>query len=126
MVNMSKKQEVTNMNESAWWAWAIKNSICVICWIILAIIFNKWWIALFAGLFLSSLETYRKYYRVCDFCGKHSPHVDSRNEAIKVAKKLGWSHYEEENLDYCPECREEFDNKLGQAIRERFDAECKL
>lgn len=39
------------MNKNAWWAWAIKNSICVICWTALAIIFHKWWIALFAALF---------------------------------------------------------------------------
>lgn len=45
------------MNKSVWWAWAIKNSICTICWVVLAIVFNKWWIALFGLLFLSSLQT---------------------------------------------------------------------
>lgn len=33
-----------------WLAWAIKNSVCMICWTALAIIFGKWWIALFAVL----------------------------------------------------------------------------
>lgn len=37
------------MNDKhTWWAWAIKNSVCVICWTGLAIWFNHWWIALFA------------------------------------------------------------------------------
>lgn len=44
------------MNTSAYWAWAIKNSICVICWTVLAVVFNKWWIALFGALFLSDIK----------------------------------------------------------------------
>lgn len=44
------------MNKSAWWAWAIRNSVCVICWTTLAIVFNKWWICLFSMLFLCSLQ----------------------------------------------------------------------
>lgn len=45
------------MNTSVYWAWAIKNSICVICWTVLAVVFNTWWIALFGALFLSDLKT---------------------------------------------------------------------
>lgn len=45
------------MIKHIWWAWALKNSISIVCWTILAIYFNKWWIALFAALFLSSLST---------------------------------------------------------------------
>ena len=45
------------MNKHIWWAWTLKNSIAIVCWTILAIYFNKWWIALFAALFLSSLST---------------------------------------------------------------------
>lgn len=45
------------MNKSAWWAWAIGNSVCVICWTTLAIVFNKWWICLFSMLFLCFLQT---------------------------------------------------------------------
>lgn len=93
------------MNKSAWWAWTIKNSICVICWVVLAIVFNKWWIALFAALFLSSLETKYKHYRVCDKCGKHSPYADSYNEALNKAKEAGWIHYVDGNKDYCPDCQ---------------------
>lgn len=45
------------MNKHIYWAWALKNSISIVCWTILAIYFNKWWIALFAALFLSSIST---------------------------------------------------------------------
>lgn len=53
------------MNKNTVWAWAIKNSVCVICWTVLAIIFNKWWIALFGLLFMNELHT--------------KPHADSYN-----------------------------------------------
>ena len=97
------------MNKGAWWAWAIKNSICLICWVALAIVFNKWWIALFAMLFMSSLstETVHKKVRFCDKCGKHSPYADSEVEALEKAKEAGWVHYEDGNRDYCPECRKQ-------------------
>ena len=38
-----------------WWAWAVKNSVCMICWTVLAIAFDRWWIALVGVLTLSSL-----------------------------------------------------------------------
>lgn len=87
---------------------AIKNSICVICWTVLAIIFNKWWIALFAALFLTSYETKKQYWRTCDGCGKHSPDADSYNEALDKAKASGWIHCVDGNKDYCPSCQMEF------------------
>ena len=40
----------------AWWAWAVKNSVVVSCQTALAIHFDKWWISLFASLFVSSLK----------------------------------------------------------------------
>lgn len=43
-------------DKHAWWAWAIDNSVNIVCWTALAIYFNKWWIALFAILFTSSLK----------------------------------------------------------------------
>jgi CO dehydrogenase/acetyl-CoA synthase alpha subunit len=93
------------MNKNAVWAWAIKNSICVICWTVLAIVFNKWWIALFGAFFISSLKTNVGKCRVCDKCGKHSPNAESYNEALDKAKEAGWVHYVEGNKDYCPECQ---------------------
>ena len=94
------------MNRGVWWAWAIKNSVCLICWTVLAIVFNQWWIALFSILFMSSLhtETIRKKCRVCDKCGKHGPYADTEVEALKKAKEAGWVHFENGNMDYCPEC----------------------
>lgn len=34
----------------------LENTITIICFTILAIVFGKWWIALFSGLLLSSLK----------------------------------------------------------------------
>ena len=93
------------MNKHLIWAWVIKNSICIICWTALAIVFNKWWIALLGALFISSLKTNIGKYRVCDKCGKHSPYADDHNEALDKAKAAGWIHYVEGNRDYCPECQ---------------------
>lgn len=38
------------------WAVSLKNSVAIICWTLLAWHFEKWWIALFAAMFLSSVE----------------------------------------------------------------------
>lgn len=95
------------MNKSVWWAWAIKNSICVICWVVLAIVFNKWWIALFGSLFMSDFQTkHKSSYRVCDKCGQHSPYADNYNDALDKAKEAGWVHYVGSNVDYCPDCQD--------------------
>lgn len=93
------------MSNHILWTWAIKNSICVICWTVLAIIFDKWWIALFMALFMNGLETKYKTYRICDKCGKHSPYANSHNEALEKAKEAGWVHYVDGNKDYCPDCQ---------------------
>lgn len=92
------------MNNRIWYAVLAKNVVCVICWTILAIYFNKWWIALFSALFLSGVQTTYKRYRVCDGCGKHSPYADSYNEALDKAKEAGWIHLVDSNRDYCPKC----------------------
>ena len=97
------------MNKNIYWSIAIKNSICVICFTALAIIFHKWWIVLFAALFMTSYETKHRYYRVCDKCGKHSPEADSYNEALDKAKAAGWVHIVDGNKDYCPECKIKLD-----------------
>lgn len=46
-----------NNHKHAWWAWAVKNSVVMICWTALAIYFGKWWIAIFGALCLSHLKT---------------------------------------------------------------------
>lgn len=82
-----------------------KNCICTICWAALAVIFGKWWIALFALLFMTSYSTVHNYHRVCDKCGKYSPVAGSYNDALDKAKAAGWIHIAERNKDYCPTCR---------------------
>ena len=99
------KKSVAKTNYSLYWSVAIKNSICVICWTALAIIFSKWWIALFGVLFLTSIGTKHKSYRVCDRCGKHSPNANNYNDALDKAKAAGWIHHVDGNKDYCPECK---------------------
>ena len=37
--------------------WAFKNIATLICFTILAIVFNKWWIVLFSALFYSSIKS---------------------------------------------------------------------
>ena len=93
------------MNRSDMVAVMAKNSICVICWTVLAVIFGKWWIALFAVLFMSSYKTGINYYRVCDKCGKRGPVANTYNDALDKAKATGWIHIVEGNKDYCPNCR---------------------
>ena len=93
------------MNKDILWPWAIQNSIALLSWTALAIIFDKWWIALFSVLCMSSIKTAHKTYRICDKCGKHSPYADSHNEALDKAKAAGWVHYADSNKDYCPDCQ---------------------
>lgn len=91
------------MNNKIVWAWAVKNSLCMICWTYLAIAFNKWWIALFCLLFMSNLKE-QGYRRICDRCGKYSKCTDSYSAALEKAKKDGWIHYVDGDRDYCPDC----------------------
>lgn len=95
------------MNKTIW-AIAFKNSICMICWTALAVFFNKWWIALFAALFMTEYTTKHQYYRKCDRCGKISPCADTYDDAIKKAKLAGWIHFDASNTDYCTDCKEDF------------------
>lgn len=81
------------------------NVIKVAIFAVLAFIFNRWWIVLFSLLFMSSLVTSPRHYRICDNCGKHSEGAESVTEAVKKAERAGWLHIEDGNKDYCPECR---------------------
>ena len=42
---------------SVYWACAIENAVAIICFTIIAVVFGKWWIALFAALCLSWVKT---------------------------------------------------------------------
>lgn len=83
----------------------IYNAINIICFTVLAILFHKWWIVLFAALFLltpkSSFKQQR--FRVCDNCGRWSESGKTPEEAIERAQRCGWVHLDNDK-DYCPEC----------------------
>ena len=83
------------------------NIFVLVCFTVLAILFNKWWIIFFAILFFSSEKTliYSRH-RVCDKCGAKSPSALTVDEAIDKAKQAGWVHIDEGDLDYCPKCKD--------------------
>ena len=92
------------MDKNTIWALMLKNVMVILVWGALAVLFHKWWIALFAILFMTHVEISHRSYRVCDGCGKHSPYANSYNEALDKAKEAGWIHDVDGNRDYCPEC----------------------
>ena len=93
----------------------IKNCICVFAWIALAIHFDKWWIALFAAMFMTSWTTTGAYYRSCDGCGRRSEMADSYNAAVDKAEKAGWLRMKNGDKweDYCPACQAKRTRKGG-------------
>ena len=90
-----------------YWAWLIRNCVSVIAWVVLAIVFHKWWIALFAIFFITNLKSDSDHCRICDKCGKRSPVATNYNEAIDKAIKDGWVHKRsgDEWIDLCPDCQ---------------------
>lgn len=99
------------MNNLKIYITAIVYNICALAaWVILAITFDHWWIALFSILFMCFPTTLRMPRRKCDSCGKYSEPALTMQEAIAKAEKAGWLHIPEGDLDYCPECREKFNN----------------
>lgn len=84
----------------------IYNIINLICFTILAILFNKWWVVLFAVLFLMipTAKFKGKHWRTCDGCGRWSESGETTTEAIMRAEKCGWLHMTAEDKDFCPEC----------------------
>lgn len=97
------------MDKNVLWPVTIKNSICVICFTVLAVVFNEWWIVLFSGFFMTDIKTIHQYYRTCDRCGKHGPYASTYNDAIKKAKEAGWiiRKVGDKWDDRCPECRDD-------------------
>ena len=102
-------------------AGVIQNSVSIICWSMLAIKFDRWWIALFAVFFLASIKT-SGAYKICDGCGKYSPYATNKIEAVYRAKEIGWVHFDKEDKDYCPECQANIDNmnKITVDIQDDF------
>lgn len=94
------------MNKHVLWAFVIKNSIALICFTILAIIFGKWWIVFFSALFLISIKN-SDTYMICDGCGRYSPYAKDHKTAIEEEIKAGWVRRKvgDKWEDYCPECQ---------------------
>ena len=105
------------MDKATIWALMLKNIIVVLICGALAVLFDKWWIALFALRFMSYVEVRHKSYRVCDGCGKHSPYANSYNKALDKAKEAGWIHYVDGNRDYCPECIRKEKDEIQEVCR---------
>lgn len=97
------------MNKNAFWAACIANSVAFICWTVIAVVFDKWWLMLFSLLFFTSTkaEIRGNRYKVCDGCGKHGPVAETSEEAELKAVKAGWvvNVGDNKNLDFCPECK---------------------
>lgn len=97
------------------WLYLLSNIISLSLWIFLAVKFDMWWLSLFFILFFLIPAPHqkiveRKWYRVCDKCGKHSPYANSDEEAIKKAGDVGWITFKNEKnnfVDYCPDCQNE-------------------
>lgn len=85
----------------------ILNLAALITWGALAVIFDKWWLALFAILFWT---TVKRCYIYCDGCGEKGPTANSVDEARAKAHGEGWisGTHEGKTLDYCPKCREKY------------------
>lgn len=49
-------KEIVEHNKILNWQVLIKNSITLICFTILAIVFNKWWLVLFSIIFWTFIE----------------------------------------------------------------------
>ena len=90
-----------------YWVVIIGNTLAIICFTILAVIFHKWWIVFFSLLFQNYITQPQTYYRICDGCGKHSEYTNSYNNALEKAKNAGWIMIKNNDKwhDYCPECQ---------------------
>lgn len=55
-MNKINEKDILEYNKKINILATIKNCITLICFTILAIVFNKWWIVLFSALFVVSVE----------------------------------------------------------------------
>lgn len=93
------------MDKNNYWGFIIYNIVCIICFTILAVLFNRWWVALFVLLCLNYPKLVTKHCRVCDICGKKSTGADTPEQALSNAINDGWLHIVDGNKDFCPICR---------------------
>ena len=109
------------MRKHMLWACMAKNVISMICWTILAVIFGKWWIALFAALFMSYVEVKQKHV-ICDGCGKTTGPADSIEQARIKAASAGWISRkvgDDKWEDYCPDCQKKMAKETAQ-VKEKL------
>lgn len=92
----------------------LKNAVVMICWTVLAIIFGRWWIALFAALFMVSIKNQQGIRIRCDLCGVCGPTCEDADKARLMAQKSGWLCIIEDDThkDYCPNCRAKYPIKF--------------
>lgn len=68
-----------------WWYLLIKNSVVIICFTLLAIHFDKWWIVLFSVLFITFVEIKNKASQK-----EEEPHEHSKPSEQSPSHKWGW------------------------------------
>lgn len=108
-----REERITDMNDkSTWIAWAITNSVTVICFAALAIFFGKWWILLISVFFTSSVKTEETHkplpYRICDRCGDFIYPDNGDNSSFEEQyKAAGWIRCKSGDKweDICPRCQ---------------------
>jgi len=84
---------------------AIIYAVALVCWTVLAVAFQKWWIALFALLFFPSVKEYRA--TKCDGCGVQLAH-ESEETRYADLRHAGWVRELDASgrwLDLCPTCQ---------------------
>ena len=94
-----------NRYSSHWISWALTQVIILIAFTVLSIIFQKWWIILFALLFTSYVKTEEKTTaRTCDKCGTFI-YFKTDNQT-KEYEEAGWKRMKENGvfIDVCPNC----------------------
>ena len=83
----------------------IENVVALICWTVIAIVFDTQWLVFFSFLFMNNVIV--GYDVICDKCGKHSPAGRTFDDALKKAQKLGWNRRKagDDWEDFCPDCQ---------------------
>jgi len=101
------------MDKRILWAPVVNNCVSVIGWIVLAIFFEKWWIALFS-IFFVSWKVKTKTHMICDGCGRYSPYAETHGEAIEKELQVGWIRRRSQGgdwEDFCPDCQAKMGSK---------------
>ena len=90
----------------------VSNMFVLAAFICLAIIFGKWWIALFSAFFFDKVKITRRMW--CDGCGEVI-YGASLQELSNEAKRRGWKKIKHDGqfLDACPNCYEAMLKKEG-------------